>query len=226
MFKQLVTLTRGRMTDRSQSYLDANAMTLLRQQMRDAALGVEKYRKSVAVVMAYAQQENATLKRINEQITDLEKSALDALAQEREEMAIEAADAIAQLETERDTTQKAIANYETQISRLKTSLKRSETQLREMKQGQHLAEAKNKAHRLNGNTPSSTFNDLTDAATTLDRLQQQQDHTDATAEAMVELSIDDNADDVITRLAEKGCGTPIKPTGASVLEKLKKKAAK
>ena len=40
MFKQLLTLVRGQTTDSSQAMLDANALPLLRQQMRDAARGV------------------------------------------------------------------------------------------------------------------------------------------------------------------------------------------
>ena len=53
MLKKLFTLVRGRSVDASQSFLDANAIALLRQQMRDAANGVDKSRKAIAIVMAY-----------------------------------------------------------------------------------------------------------------------------------------------------------------------------
>ncbi|WP_162798624.1 PspA/IM30 family protein [Sulfitobacter sp. SK012] len=226
MFKQIMTLARGRMTDSSLTVLDANALALLRQQMRDAAQGVGKSRKAVAVVMAYAEREKSTLKRIEAQISDLETRALDALAKDREELAAEAAEAIARLEAERDTTRRAIKTYETQIVCLKSSLAESEACLRDMKQGQHLAEANDKAHRLRGSMPSGTTNDLKDAKSTLERLQERQEHADATAAALVELSVGDNAEDLATRLADEGCGSPMKPDSASVLERLKKKAAK
>jgi phage shock protein A len=226
MFKQIMTLARGRVTDSSLTVLDANALALLRQQMRDAAQGVGKSRKAVAVVMAYAEREKSTLKRIEAQISDLETRALDALAQDREELAAEAAEAIARLEVERDTTHRAVKTYETQIIRLKTCLAESEACLRDMKQGQHLAEANDKAHRLRGMLPSGTTNDLKDAETTLKRLQERQEHADATAAALVELSVGNNAEDLATRLAEEGCGSPMKPDSASVLERLKKKTAK
>ncbi|WP_176440243.1 PspA/IM30 family protein [Boseongicola aestuarii] len=225
MFKQFMTLARGHVTDSSTSVLDANAMTLLRQQMRDAAKGVAKSRKSVAVVMAYAEREKAALTRIEAQIADLETRALDALAKEREDLASEAADAIARLEIERDTTRNAVTTYETQIVRLKACLAESEGCLREMKQGQHLAEAKDKAQRLSGSMPSGIMNDLKDAEFTLKRLQERQEHAEATADALVELSVADNADDLVKRLAEDGCGTSLNPDGTSVLERLKKKAA-
>jgi phage shock protein A len=204
--------------------LDANALPMLRQQMRDAAQGVESSRKAVAVVIAYAEREKSSLKRIETQISDLETRALDALAKEREDLASEAAGTIAQLEAERDVTLKAIRTYQTQVNRLKQCLLDSETCLRALKQGQHLAEANDKAHRVSGLMPSDTTNDLEDAKTTLDRLQQRQEHAEATASALAELSLGDNAKNLTKRLAEEGCGSPLQSSTSSVLDRLKKKA--
>ncbi|MDG1432029.1 MAG: PspA/IM30 family protein [Paracoccaceae bacterium] len=226
MFKQIMTLARGRVSDGSQSILDANSMSLLRQQIRDAAQGVGKSRKAVAVIMAHAEREKASLTRVESQIADLENRALRALENGREDLASEAAEAIAKLEIEHSTTQKAIATYETQIERLKVCLTESEHCLRDMKQGQYLAEAKDKAQRLSGLTPSGTNNDLKDAATTLKNLQKRQEHADATAAALVELSIDDCTEDLVERMAAVGCGTSIKPDASSVMERLKNTASK
>ena len=68
MFKQLMTLARGRATDRSQAILHANALALLRQQMREAAEGVTRSRRAVAVVIAYGEREKSALTRIEAQI--------------------------------------------------------------------------------------------------------------------------------------------------------------
>jgi phage shock protein A len=172
--------------------------------------------------MAYAEREKASLKRLEAQISDLETRALDALEQNCEELASEAAGTIAQLEAERDTTFKAIEAYQAQINRLKQCLTESETCLREMKRGQHLAEANDKAQRLRGVMPSGYVNDLKDAETTLKRLQERQEHAEATATAMVELSVGTNAENMTERLAEAGYGAPMKPDAAAVLDRLKK----
>lgn len=223
MFKQLITLARGRAADGSQAVLDANALSILRQQMREAAHGVEKSRKAVAVVMAYAEREKSTLNQVEARIKDLEIRVVDALKKDREDLATEAAETIAQLEAERDTTHKAIRAYDTQIARLKTCLTDSETCLREMQRGQHLAEANDKIHRLRGVMPSGHINDLKDAEATLKRLQEQQEHAEATATAMMELSVSSSAEDMSKRLAEAGHGAPIKTDATAVLERLKKK---
>jgi phage shock protein A len=221
MFKQLLTLARGRAADGSQVFLDANALSILRQQMRDAAQGVEKSRRAVAIVIAYAEREKTSLKRIEFQISDLETRALDALAKDREELATEAAGTIAHLEAERDTTRKAIETYRVEISRLKQCLADSEACLRDMKRGQHLAEANEKAHRLRGVTPSVQINDLKDAQATLARLQERQDHAEATASAISELSVGTSAASMTDRLAAAGCGAPLRSDAAAVLDRLK-----
>ena len=224
MFKQLVTLVRGQSNEASQSMLDANALSLLRQQMRDAAQGVSKSRKAVAVVMAYAEREKASLTRLEAQIADLEARALDALEQDCVDLASEAAGTIAQLEAERDTTRKVIEAYQTQILRLKQCLTENETCLREMKRGQHLAEANDKAQRLSGVMQSGYINDLKDAEATLKRLQERQEHAEATATAMVELSADTSAESMTEKLADAGYGAPLKADATAVLDRLKKKA--
>lgn len=226
MFKHLMTLARGRVTDGSEAFLDANALPLLRQQMRDAAQGVEKSRRAVAVVIAYGEREKAELVRIDAQIADLEARALKALAQDRDDLATETATTIAQLEAERDTTRAAVATYQTQVARLKQTLSESETCLRALQRGQHLAEANEKAHRLNGLAPSAQLNDLRDAQNTLKRLQSRQNHAEATASAIEKLSTDSSAEAMTKRLADAGFGAPLHPDPRAVLDRLKKQAAK
>lgn len=221
MFKQLLTLARGRSVDASQSFLDANAVALLRQQMRDAAEGVARSRKAVAVVMAYAEKEKRTLTGTEDKITELETRALDALSKEREDLAQQAAQAIADLEAERDATRKTIETYNREIAVLRRDLKHSEAQLADLKRGQRLAEATAKTHQVRGSNPTLKRNDLSDAASTLKRLQERQSHADDTMVAMAELSLAESADAVNDRLAEAGMGKANRTTAADVLERLK-----
>ncbi len=57
MFNTFVTLIRGRRHDAAQAIADVHALSILRQQLRDGAAGVEAARRAVAVVMAYAERE-------------------------------------------------------------------------------------------------------------------------------------------------------------------------
>ncbi|MEP5761039.1 MAG: PspA/IM30 family protein [Litoreibacter sp.] len=223
MFKQLFTLARGRSEDAAQAVVDANALSILRQQLREAATGVEKSRKALAIVMAYADREKAILGKLETQVSDLETRALDALSQGQEDLAAEASVTIADLEAEVHASNKTIDTYSSQISRLRKTLQDSEAQLTELKRGQRLAEAHDKTQRLRGTMPSPISNDLVDATTTLKRLQERQEHAEATAAAMTELSTASSAASISDRLATAGCGAPKHSDAAAVLARLKKK---
>ncbi|MEM8579447.1 MAG: PspA/IM30 family protein [Pseudomonadota bacterium] len=223
MLKQLFTLARGRATDAGQTYLDANAVALLRQQMREAAAGVARSRKAVAVAMAYAERERAALAKLDGQIADLEDRARAALEKDREDLALEAANAIADLEADRDAAQRTVDTYDRDIAGLRRSLKQSESQLAQLQRGQRLAEAAAKTHHVRGTLPAGPSSDLTDAAETLARLRDRQALADETMAAMTELSTAQSADAVSDRLAAAGMGAPKQTTADAVLARLKSK---
>lgn len=221
MIKQFLTLARGRSADTTAAVMDANALSILRQQLRDASTAVERSRKALAVVMAYAEREKASLVKLEAQIETLETRALAALEKDREDLALEASDAIADLEAEATATRHAIDTYSDEISRLRKALKDSEAQLVELKRGQRLAEANDKAIKLRGALPNVARTDLEDAADTLKQLQTRQDQAHATAKAMTQLSTQMKAETLDDRLAAAGCGSPKQSSGAAVLDRLK-----
>lgn len=223
MFNTLITLARGRGHDATQALADVNALSILRQQLRDAAAGVEAARRAVAVVMAYAERERRSLPRITAQLIDLEARALAALGQRREDLAVEAAAAIAQLEAERATVETALATYEVEITRLRDEVSEAETRLRELQRGLQLADATQKSQSVRGVVSRPVAASLGEAEATLARLQSRQFHAEATAAAVIDLSAGQSADAVAARLAAAGCGPSLKPAAAAVLDRLREK---
>ena len=226
MFTKLITLVRGRSEDAAQTFLDANAVPLLRQQMRDAARIVEKSRKSVAIIMAYSEREKASLETINEKIADLEKRVTEAVAKGADDLALEGATSIAELEAERNATEKTIETYGAQIKRLRNDLSQSEALLAELKRGQRLAEANHRTTKIKGKMVSPDTNGLAAAKETLERLQEQQAHSDAAMAAMAELSVTANSEDMIERMSAAGIGEKTKTSAEDVLARLSKKSKK
>ncbi len=225
MFKTLTTLIRGRAHEAEIAFADANALPILRQQLRDAAAGTDQARRALAVVVAYAEREKKSALRIAGQLADLEARAIEALNHGRDDLATEAASAIAGLETERDMTARAIATYETEIARLREDLKLAEQRLRALQRGLQLAEATQKSQKLRGTLPQGTLASLEEAEATLARLQARQGHAEATAAAMVDLSAGASAEALSARLAAAGCGAPLKSDAAAVLDRLRAKQA-
>src|SRR3979411_138906 len=119
MFKTVLTLFRGSIAVAGEELEGRNALLILDQQMRDASSAVERSKRTLALAIAQDQQEGRRLDATNARIRDLELRATAALDGGREDLAREAAEAIAHLEAERDAAMPARALFASEITRLK-----------------------------------------------------------------------------------------------------------
>ena len=226
MFKQIVTLFRGAAQDAGEEFTDRHAITLLRQQIRDCANAVAASRKAVAVAIAQNEREATQHKKLLNQIADLEARTVKAMEQGEEKLALEAAETISLLEAERDVSAQAQAQFEAEITRLKNSVRNAEMKLKELQRGQRLAVATDKTQKMRLVNPSSGLSDLKEAEETLLRLRVRQQQIDATSYAMAEMEETGNPVSITEKLAEAGCGEPLKSSAQDVLERLKNKKSK
>ncbi|MGI4955110.1 MAG: PspA/IM30 family protein, partial [Janthinobacterium lividum] len=119
MFKTVVTLLRGSAAAAAEDLADRNALLILDQQMRDAQAQFGAAQRALAIAMAENAQEVRRTASLDEQIARLEARTRAALAGGRDDLALEAAEAIAALETERDTGRQAAGLFATEIVRLR-----------------------------------------------------------------------------------------------------------
>jgi len=226
MFKQFTTLIRGHAHEASTAIADQHALPILRQQIRDCAVAVETSRKAVAVAMAQNERETKLHAKLSKQIEDLEARTMDAIEKDRDDLARDAADAIAHLEAERDVSASANARFEDEIARLRTVLREAEARLRKLQRGQRLAAATDKTQKLQHVVPDSGLSNLREAEGTLQRLQERQSDRDATARALTDLETEGRADTIADRMADAGIGTPKRTSADDVLARLKAKSNK
>lgn len=226
MFKMMTTLWRGRTADAGEAFAKANALPLLRQQIRDAGLSVKKSRQAVAIAMAGQEQEIARYSKIKAQIADLETRTLSALEQKKDALAEEAAEAIAGLEDEKAASEKAQARYNAEITRLKSEIRSAQLKLRDLERGYRLATATDKTQKLAGETPLATTNSLKEAEETLAKLEHRQESVELTRRAEVELEQSTAPADIASRMADQGLGKPMRSSADAVMERLKAKATK
>src|SRR6201984_3446050 len=104
MLKTLITLVRGRTTLITEEVADQNALLVLDQQMRDATGALDRAKKALAVAIAQEHQEGQRLDATHARIADLETRAVAAIEAGRDDLAAEAAEAIATLEGARDAS--------------------------------------------------------------------------------------------------------------------------
>ncbi|KSV83878.1 PspA/IM30 family protein [Sinorhizobium sp. GL28] len=224
MFKQIVTLIRGRAHEAEEAFGDRHALPILAQQIRDAARGVESARRAVALAIAQNRLEKENAERLSARIDDLETRAIAALEKGREDLATEAAASIARLETELLNARQVQAEFTDGIDRLRQAVRQSETRLAALRRGERLAEARDRTRRLSRDVPGNDLATLSDAEATLARLETRQREAELTAEALVELEDRPDPTALAEKLAAAGCGRPLVTSAEDVLERLRAKA--
>jgi phage shock protein A len=203
MFKQILTLMRGRVHEAEETFGDRHALPILTQQIRDAARGVEAARRAVAVAS----------------IKDLESRTIAALEMGRDDLAAEAAGSIARLETELQNARQVQAEFSGGIDRLRQAVRQSEMRLSALRRGERLALARDRTRRLSNDAPGD--NTLADAEATLARLERRQREAELTAEALTTLETGPDPVALAEKLAAAGCGRPLVTSADEVLQRLR-----
>jgi len=224
MFKTIFTIVRGRQAEAVETFADANAMTLLDQQIRDAAADLDRARRALAIARAQDAAEAARIEGLRAKIADLEQRAVAALEALREDLAAEAADAIAGLEIDVAAAVAARASFSRECEKLSRMTGDAERRFAELERGRRAARAAEAIRRLRSRGAQhfgGGDSALRDAEATLKRLRERQIEDEAATSAIEAIEGSSGADLVAEKLETAGFGDQTKPTGKSVLERLK-----
>ncbi len=227
MLKTIVTLVRGAAFRAEEEFVDRSALLILDQQIRDSAAGIERAKRALAVAIAQDEAEGKRLETTLTRIADLEERAVAALNGGNEELAAEAAEAIAVMEADRDSIREARATFAREIGSLKAAVRKSAARLAELQRGRRIASAAESVRRLkagSGLMAPGGANALADAEQTLRRLRERQAEDVAAADAYEALETEPNPAGIAEKLEAAGFGKRTRPTRESVLERLKQKA--
>ena len=226
MFKTVLTIFRGSVAAAGEELEDRTALLILDQQMRDAAAAVDRSKRTLALAIASDQAEGRRLETTNSRIADLEVRASAALDDGREDLAREAAQAIANLEADRDAATTARALFASEITRLKRHVANAEARMTELDRGRRLARASEavRSLRRSGIEAARPYEStLPEAEATLKRLRERQLDAQAADEALIEIDAATGPLSVAEKLAEQGFGPRMKSTADDVLARLKAK---
>jgi phage shock protein A len=223
MFKQIVTLVRARVHDTAEEITEANALSILRQQIRDCAVAIDAARRSAALATAQLDQEARHHAGLIEQISRLESRTMSAMEQGKTELAREGAEVIARLENDRDASEIAQRSFNSEIARLKLTIRASETRLRELERGQRLAVAAQNTLRLRQSRTPVPTSTLREAEETLGKLRARQKLEEVSESALADMEVAWCPHGLEDRLAEAGCGPAISARTEDVLARLRER---
>src|SRR5215217_2104111 len=169
------------------------------------------------------QQEGRRLDATNARIADLEVRTTAALDGGREDLAREAAQAIANLEADRDAAMTARTLFASEITRMKRQVAGAEARITELDRGRRIARASEavRALRRGGIEAARPYEStLPEAENTLRRLRERQIEAQAASDALIELDAATGPLATAEKLAEQGFGPRLKSTADDVLARL------
>ena len=228
MFKTVFTLFRAQVAASEQEFQDQSALLILDQQIRDAAAAIDRAKRALALAIARDEAEGKRLEATLKRIADLEERAVAALGGGREDLANEAAEAIAVMEADRDAIRKSRANFFNEITQLKATVANASQRLGDLERGRRVAQAAEAVRRLKSGVGAPAVNSaaaLADAERTLKRLRERQAEDAATHVAFESLDSVANPGNVADKLEAAGFGRRTRPTAADVLSRLRAKPA-
>jgi phage shock protein A len=224
MLKTLITLFRGQAAQAAEALADGNALLLIDQHIRDAGAGLDRARRALAIAMAQDATEVKRIEDFKRKIADLEARAMAALEGAREDLAMEAAEAIAGLEADKASAEAAHTSFERESRKLRNLVSDAERRLAELERGRRAARAAEALRRLRSTGADNVGGDasaLRDAEATLKRLRQRQSEAEAADEALDALDSASGPDLIAQKLEAAGFGAQTRPNAQSVLERLK-----
>lgn len=221
MLKLFRILARGAAARAEEEFLDRNALLILDQQVRETRASLERSRRALAAAIAADQAEGRKLTEIESRAADLETRTIAALSAGREDLAREAAQAIAELESERDAIRQARSRYEAEVARIRTVVADATRRQAELERGRRTAAAAEAVRRMRVNPGPNELATLTEAEATLNRLRELQLEAADTEAALAEI---DPGVDIAERMAREGFGSSSKATADAVLDRLRRRA--
>ena len=227
MFKPLVTLIRGSANRTVDAIVDSNALTILDQQIRESAAVIEGSRRTLALAIAQERQEQTRLQQLKNEIADLETRAMAAVEDGRDDLASEAAEAIATIEDEYEASSRAQEAFAKQGRKLRQGLRVAERRLRDLERGRRVARTNEATRSLSDRglpITNSQRNALSEAEDTLQRLQSRQTELAEATRALEELDTDETPKTISEKMAAEGFGPPVRSRAEDVLKRLKSDA--
>lgn len=223
LWGKLVTIVRGKATEVGEAIVDNQALTILDQEIRDADLAIHRAQNDLAGLMGKEKLALNELAELAASISDFEKKATAALNADRQDLALEVATKIGELESQKSLKQQAADELKAGIQRMRTDITRAQTRISGLRQQVDMAKARETVQKaqVSASLASGQANGkLETAVASLNRLQKRQEERAATLEAHEELAEQSSGSDLDRRLREANI-IPDEGSAQAILDRLK-----
>lgn len=224
MFKTLSTLIVGANARGEDRVRDAFAIELIDQKIREAENSLKTAKSTLASLIQRQRAEDQQRKTLQSRITDLTKRAKEALDADREDMAQQAAEAIAQMENELTVRTETLGRLDQKVLRLRTSIEAGHRRIIDLKQGAIQARAvrREQTIQMKMNSTIGHTSSVEEAEELISRVLGRDDPFEQ-AEILSEINRELDHSGITDRMGDAGFGAATRATADDVLNRLKSK---
>lgn len=222
MFATLRTLMTGASARAEEQLRDVYSIELIDQKIREAQGSLKAAKFALAGLIQRERAETRQLEGLQTRFDDLMVRAKEALEGDREDLAQQAAQAVADLENEATLRRETVRRLETRILQLRQSVEAANRRILDLKQGAIAARAVRKEQDIQKRLNRHVGHDcaMGEAEELIARVLNRDDPFE---QSQILNEIDRGLDqaDVADRLAEAGFGAATKTSASDVLARLK-----
>ena len=224
MFRTLSTLIVGANARGEDRVRDAFAIELIDQKIREAETSLKTAKGTLASLIQRQRAEDQQRKNLQGRIADLTKRAQEALAADREDMAQQAAEAIAQMENELTVRTETLGRLNQKVLRLRTSIEAGHRRIIDLKQGAIQARAVRREQTIQSkmNSTIGHTSSVEEAEELISRVLGRDDPFEQ-AEILSEINRELDHTGITDRMGDAGFGASTRATADDVLNRLKTK---
>lgn len=217
IWAKMMTALRGGINEAGEAVIDAQALRILDQEVRDAAEELKQARNSLVEIIARQKLSEEKSSNLNEEITKNEDYARQALAKNDQTLALDVARKIADLEIQLKLEKEAADGYSKSANQLRSATKQAEANIKRIKHQVDTVKATENVQRAQAAVAerySGSNSRLRTAMDSLDRIKKKQALTAAQIAAASEIASETLDQSLSERLEDAG----IAPTGKSADE--------
>ncbi len=222
MLNTLKTLFAGSSARAEETVRDIYSIELIDQKIREGEAGLRAAKAALAGLIQRDRSETRQIKVIQKRVTDLTERATEALAAKRDDLAGEAAQAIAHMENELTLRHETVARLGARVIRLRQSVETTNRRIVDLKQGAVTARAIRQEQGIQSrlNTTLAGDSPLAEAEGLIANVMGRDDPFEQ-GEILREIENGLSGVDLGDRMAAQGFGPATKVTAAEVLGRLK-----
>lgn len=225
LWSKMLTALRGGMNEAGEAVVDAQALRILDQEVRDAASELKLSKESLVAIIAQQKVAEQKVVALKESITEYEGYAIQALNKDDEVLALEVAEKIAGLENQLATEAESVTGFSESSTNLKSAIASADNNIKRLKQQIDTVKATESVQRAQESVSqryAGSNTKLQTAMDSLERIKEKQVLNAAKLQASEELNADVGDQSLQGKLEKAGIA-PQGQQASLVLERLKNK---